>query len=291
MLIGPEIKYSFVDPDFPFRISRNADETLIALPFYRILFLKEGPLLLLSRNEKRIIEGKSALFFPPDVSESEGKASRNYSVKAGRLMKADSVSFNQHLLDRLTISCWKNKSLQDFITGCWNSGNPEGPKIFSISSFDLLSSYLKGISAEYLENPPAWENCIMQYLIRIFIHIYREQTSIQELKQGAVWQINDALSFIHENYAEQFSLADMAEKYSFSPGYFSRIFRERTGQPLFEYINNIRIQRACILLKKSSQTITEIAFAVGYNNISFFNRYFRKLIKMSPREYRSSIRR
>ncbi len=126
MTIGPERAYSFIDPGFPFRISRKADECLIALPFYRVLFLNEGPLLLLSRNEKRIIEGKSALFFPPDFSGSDNSASRKYSVKPGRIVKADTISFNQHFLDRITVSCWKNRSLQDFIAGLWNSGNQSG---------------------------------------------------------------------------------------------------------------------------------------------------------------------
>ena len=55
----------------------------------------------------------------------------------------------------------------------------------------------------------------------------------------------------------------------------------------FEYINRIRIQKACLMLKRGNLQITEIAFAVGYNNLSFFYRYFSKIMKMTPREYRA----
>ena len=48
----------------------------------------------------------------------------------------------------------------------------------------------------------------------------------------------------------------------------------------------VRIQKSCLLLKRSDMPILDVAYAVGYNNISFFNRYFRKIMKMSPREYR-----
>jgi AraC-like DNA-binding protein len=83
----------------------------------------------------------------------------------------------------------------------------------------------------------------------------------------------------------------MAGLSGFNPSYFSRAFKHKAGMPLFEYVNHLRIRKACILLKRSALSIIEIAFSVGYNNISFFNRYFRKIMKMSPREYRISIKK
>ncbi|HAE22166.1 MAG TPA: hypothetical protein DCG47_07575 [Spirochaetaceae bacterium] len=67
---------------------------------------------------------------------------------------------------------------------------------------------------------------------------------------------------------------------------FSRRFKELAGCPLFEFINRQRIKRACALLKSSGLSIIEIAEAVGYNNLSFFNRYFLRIVGVSPREYR-----
>jgi AraC-like DNA-binding protein len=69
---------------------------------------------------------------------------------------------------------------------------------------------------------------------------------------------------------------------------FSRRFKDSAGCPLFEFINRQRISRACALLKSSGMSIIEIAEAVGYNNLSFFNRYFLRIIGLSPRAYRSS---
>ncbi|HPG86673.1 MAG TPA: helix-turn-helix transcriptional regulator, partial [Spirochaetales bacterium] len=69
---------------------------------------------------------------------------------------------------------------------------------------------------------------------------------------------------------------------------FSRRFKERAGCPLFEFINRQRVARACALLKSSDLSIIEISEAVGYNSLSFFNRYFLRIVGLSPREYRSS---
>ncbi len=57
---------------------------------------------------------------------------------------------------------------------------------------------------------------------------------------------------------------------------------------MVESINRARIQKGCQLLKRSQATIVEIAMAVGYNNLSHFNRYFRRIVGMSPRDYRQA---
>ncbi len=94
------------------------------------------------------------------------------------------------------------------------------------------------------------------------------------------------LDYLKTRYREPLSLQVMAAELGYSPSYLSRYFRKVTGRCLFEDVNARRIAEACALLKESDLTVTEIAFAVGYNNLSFFNRYFRKLMDASPAEYR-----
>lgn len=105
-----------------------------------------------------------------------------------------------------------------------------------------------------------------------------------------VWSIDDAVRYIELNYDETFSLDWFVDKCAMNTSDFSRRFKERAGFPLFEFINRQRIERACTLLKTSGLSIIEIAEAVGYNNLSFFNRYFLRIVGMSPREYRSSAK-
>ena len=105
-----------------------------------------------------------------------------------------------------------------------------------------------------------------------------------------IWGIDDIIHFITENFDSSFSLDDLASRCALNSSYFSRAFKEQTGIPLFKYINRLRIDRACQLLKASSMTIIDIAFSVGYNNVSFFNRYFKKLMSISPGEYRRRVK-
>ncbi|MBN1647314.1 MAG: helix-turn-helix transcriptional regulator [Spirochaetales bacterium] len=279
----------YFDPVFPFRIVSDAAELGRYSSFFRTFLLCRGPLFLLSNNEKRIIDGNSFIFLGPDPDDAGVASGRKYAFRTGKDAAGTGLIFNRHFLDQLLLSCWKNQDLQDFIANCWNQEHR--PLIVPVPSVDLYRQYAARIESELHERPAACETSILQYLLRILILLYRDTRQTDEQSTSAAWQISDALRYIHENYAESFSLQEIADKYSFSPGYFSRIFREKTGLPLFEYINHIRIQKACIFLKRTTQPIIEIAFAVGYNNISFFNRYFRKITGMSPREYRNSIRR
>ncbi len=98
--------------------------------------------------------------------------------------------------------------------------------------------------------------------------------------------MNGIIAYIEAHYSEEFSLADLSSMLGLTPSYFSRVFHSTTGMPLFEYINTIRIRKACALLKRTDMSILDIAYAVGYNNLSFFNRYFRKIMNTSPREYK-----
>ncbi len=106
-----------------------------------------------------------------------------------------------------------------------------------------------------------------------------------------VWSVDDAVRYIELNYDEAFSLDWFTGRCAMNTSDFSRRFKERAGCPLFEFINRQRVARACALLKSSGLSIIEISEAVGYNNLSFFNRYFLRIVGLSPREYRSSTAR
>jgi AraC-like DNA-binding protein len=97
----------------------------------------------------------------------------------------------------------------------------------------------------------------------------------------------EAVAYVREHAADALSLPAVAARYGMNPSYFSRLFRKHAGLTLVELINTARIQKSCQLLKRTDASIVEIAVSVGYNNLSHFNRYFRRIIGMSPREYRA----
>jgi len=99
------------------------------------------------------------------------------------------------------------------------------------------------------------------------------------------------LSYIDSNLTDEIERAHVAAAAHLSPGAFSRFFKLRTGRTLPEYVNALRIGRACEMLAGENGKVTDIALDCGFQNLANFNRHFRKLTKLSPSEYRQQFRK
>ncbi|WP_020406490.1 AraC family transcriptional regulator [Hahella ganghwensis] len=99
-------------------------------------------------------------------------------------------------------------------------------------------------------------------------------------------RVNQALNYILASYNLDISLEEVAEHIGMKPTYFSKFFRQATGRRFVEFVNSLRITKACDLLAHSDLPVTDICFDVGFTNISNFNRRFHTLKGMTPTEYR-----
>ncbi|MGI6232718.1 MAG: AraC family transcriptional regulator [Prevotella sp.] len=99
-------------------------------------------------------------------------------------------------------------------------------------------------------------------------------------------QILKVKNYIAENYMYDLKLDDLASIANMSSSAFSRFFKLHTGRPLSTYITEVRMGKAARLLVDTDETVSTISFGVGYNNLSNFNRTFRKLKGCTPSEFR-----
>jgi AraC-like DNA-binding protein len=101
-----------------------------------------------------------------------------------------------------------------------------------------------------------------------------------------IWK---ARKFIKEHSAEELSLTKVAKAANISRNHLSEKFKQVTGTNFVEYVARARFERACELLRDVDLRISEIAFAVGFQSLSQFNRVFKKFSGKSPSAYRASI--
>lgn len=99
------------------------------------------------------------------------------------------------------------------------------------------------------------------------------------------------LSFLHENYQREITLGEVAELISMSEVSLTRFLKKWTGKTFVDTLNDIRIGEAISRLITSSDTISEICYSCGFNNLSNFNRIFKKRKGATPREYREKYAR
>ena len=105
-------------------------------------------------------------------------------------------------------------------------------------------------------------------------------------KNRGVDRLRDVLSYIQNNYDEQISLLQLSKIACMSPNSLCRLFKKVTGTTTSNYILRTRIDQAKSLLIESDLTITQIAFKVGIEDHSYFDRVFRRFNNMSPKIFR-----
>lgn len=102
--------------------------------------------------------------------------------------------------------------------------------------------------------------------------------------------VSKAKTIIAENLDKRLALEDLASEVHVSVFYFCKVFKQSTGMTFTEYVNRKRIELAKAELKKTRKPVTEIAYAVGFQSLSHFNRCFLKFAGESPRKYRHDVR-
>lgn len=98
-------------------------------------------------------------------------------------------------------------------------------------------------------------------------------------------------NFISENYRDELRLAALADIAGMSPSAFSRFFKLHTGRNLIDYIIDIRLGYASRMLVDTAESISKISFECGFNNLSNFNRVFKRKKGCSPSEFRENYRK
>ncbi len=115
-----------------------------------------------------------------------------------------------------------------------------------------------------------------------------ETKGLTDKNDQKVLKLKKALAFIRENFDKEISLDEIASPSGFSTKYFCSFFKEMTGKSAIEYLNSYRVERACRKLLGSDQTITQIAYGSGFNDLSYFIKTFKRIKGCSPSDYRKT---
>ena len=103
-------------------------------------------------------------------------------------------------------------------------------------------------------------------------------------------RIDRVCAYINARYHGRLSQPEVADIAGMTPQAFSRFFRKTVGKTFVDYLAELRVSQACRLLIETDQSVVEISLRSGFNNLSNFNRRFRKLRGQSPRRFRSAHR-
>ncbi len=175
--------------------------------------------------------------------------------------------------------CVQSKSLRDFFklpASIYKCYDGEG----------TLHTIITEIHKQ-LQNPTdAGEHRVMQNLClaQLLVELGRQRSKKYRSDGGSKY-VSRTLSYLNSNYDKDIKVEDIAAKIGVSAAYLQRLFKEQTGKTLVDKINELRIEKAKVLLETSSLPVTDIAISVGFNNRQHFTYTFRKLTGCSPSVY------
>lgn len=155
----------------------------------------------------------------------------------------------------------------------------------------IILKYIKKVFSLWNEKTYGYELEIKNYLGILWLNIIRAVK--EEIKDSVSTVSHDkervklALQYIHEHYAENISLNNIAMSANISKSECCRSFKRILRVTPFEYLMEYRALKASELLLKSKKSISIIAFDVGFNGISYFGKVFKKYMNCTPSEYRN----
>lgn len=147
--------------------------------------------------------------------------------------------------------------------------------------FASRSNYLPDVMST--ENMDALRNWFVQKMATAC----RNMT--EKKNEKSVKVIDSAKIYIQKNYNKDISLDEVSREVNISPYYFSKLFKDETGEGFVEYLTNIRIDKAKGLIADTDYSMKEICQMVGYTDPNYFSRAFKKKVGVTPTEYKETL--
>jgi AraC-like DNA-binding protein len=108
---------------------------------------------------------------------------------------------------------------------------------------------------------------------------------VNSIEEGQNHRINKVYKYVITHFKDQISLEEIAGEVHMTTTSFCRFFKQRTNKSFVQYVNDIRVGYACKLLLEENYNISQIAFESGFENLSNFNKQFKKIKNITPRQF------
>ena len=230
----------------------------VVIPDAKLYYILEGEIEVKTENDVMVATAGDMMLIPAHLPHSMQLTKLGYARKYWihfDMKKAERDFFDEYPLP-LKISL----GIRDDISRLFKN-------LFSIKHSELLKDEIQ-------------KAAIVMQLVSIYLGESKTYPSKHENDE-----IDDAVDYIKKNYAESISLSFLAKKAGFSPNYFIKKFKLRTGFTPTRYLTRVRIDTAKFLLQNTDLSVTEIMESVGFYDASYFSKLFKKAYGYSPRSF------
>ncbi len=148
----------------------------------------------------------------------------------------------------------------------------------------LFEEMIHNLEMGYSIDNLNYANICLSHFLASFSYLaqFRQLRNVKEADM-----VQRSIGFMKSNLHKKLSLVDLADEAGLSSSHYSLAFRQKTGRAPVDYLIQLKVQKACQLLDHSNQRVKEIAVQVGYDDAYYFSRIFKKLMNVSPKDYRA----
>ena len=151
-----------------------------------------------------------------------------------------------------------------------------------------IAALIRAIFVEMQHRSAHYRECVrgMAYALLFEIARFNDMGEEQSAGKSISLQLGSAIEYVDKNYPNNFKISDLANECHMSETHFRRIFQEKMNMTPVEYVNFVRVRKACELIDKTDISMEDVAEKVGFVTPSTFNRNFRRIIGTSPYQWK-----
>ncbi len=158
-----------------------------------------------------------------------------------------------------------------------------------MDAFLQINRMIDQLHQEFTEKSDGWKTILKAEFLKLTVTLSRLYRFEAIPDDAGILQLAGVIAYIQKNYAEPISVSQLARLSNYSERQFIRLFKEAFGCIPMTYITNLRMQKACELLRTTNLSIAEIASRCGYHDNNYFSRIFKKHNGMTPSAYRARV--
>lgn len=277
-------------PEFPLHIYKVEHPAGVhsILPVHwhnemEIIYLSQGSAMFRIENRELAIGAGDALVVHPG------------ELHSGTNDHDEGICYYSIVFKLSWLSSHQNDRIQELFLGPILQGTDRLPTLLKASNGtpSELLEYIRQLLIRFEHRSPAYELGLKGLLLLLIADIYQhglmERSNTPEIRHRGEdnQQIKKVLAYMEEHSNEKLELDQLAAVVSLSRSHFCKFFKTQTGMRPMEYVNFIRINKAAGLLRTGAYNVLEAALESGYHHVSYFSKWFRIYMNMTPSEYKS----
>lgn len=130
--------------------------------------------------------------------------------------------------------------------------------------------------------------CLLDEMAKAKEYKYLASIGYSKTMNYDFYRFNKINEYIIKNFANSIKLEEIADVVNMSPTAFCRYFKKRTGKTFFAFLTEYKIGHACKLLMEEKMPVSTVSIESGFNNLSHFNEQFKKIVRLTPKEYQAA---